>query len=153
MAESGKEEIHHFSVGVIWSGDGKGCGEVAAGGGTVKVPIGGAAELGGCGKGANPEELLLASVGACFVSTWAIFLKKLNVTYAEPALRVTGELGKDPAGGYKMLSTKIHARVPSSLLAEKKAEIQKTLQLAEKYCITSKVARAAMPVEVVMEEV
>ncbi|MGH9368507.1 MAG: OsmC family protein [Thermoanaerobaculia bacterium] len=153
MAESEKEEIHHYAVGVIWSGDAKGCGEVTAGGGTVKVPIGGATELGGCGKGANPEELLLAAVGACFVNTWAIFLKKLNLTYAEPALRVTGELGKDPAGGYKMLSAKIHARVPASLLSEKRAEVQKTLQLAEKYCITSKVARAAMPLEVTVEEV
>ena len=153
MAETGESEIQHYSVGVIWSGDGKGCGEVAAGGGTVKFPIGGSVDLGGCGKGANPEELLLASIGACFVNTWAIFLKKLSVTYAEPALRVTGELGKDPAGGFKMLSAKIHARVPSPLLAERKTDIEKTLQLAEKYCITSKVARAAMPVAVAIEEV
>jgi organic hydroperoxide reductase OsmC/OhrA len=153
MAESPKDEIQRFSVGVTWSGDGKGGGEVSAGGGTVTFPIGGSTELGGCGKGANPEELLLASVGACFVNTWAIFLAKLQVTYREPALRVTGELGRDPAGGFKMLSAKIHARVPSSLMAERKAEVEKTLQLAEKYCITSKVARAAMPLEVVVEEV
>jgi peroxiredoxin-like protein len=153
MAQSDKEEIHHFAVGVTWSGDDKGCGEIAAGGAAVKIPIGGAKELGGCGKGANPEELLLAAVGACFVNTWAIFLEKLNVTYAEPSLRVTGDLGKDPAGGFKMISAKIHARVPSSLLAERKADVQKTLALAEKYCITSKVVRAAIPVEVVVEEV
>ena len=153
MAQSGGEEIHHYSVGVIWSGDGSGCGEIAAGGGTVKIPIGGGKELGGCGKGANPEELLLASVGACFVNTWSIFLKKLNLTYAEPSLRVTGDLGKDPAGGFRMLSAKIHARVPSSLLKERKADVEKTLALAEKYCITSKVVRAAMSLEVVVEEV
>ncbi len=33
------------------------------------------------------------------------------------------------------------------------AYIQKTLQLAEKYCIISKVAKAAMPVDVAIEEV
>jgi organic hydroperoxide reductase OsmC/OhrA len=153
MAEGDQGEIQHFSVGVVWSGDGKGSGEVASGDGAVKIPIGGAVDLGGCGKGINPEELLLASVGACFVNTWAIFLKKLDVTYEEPALRVTGDLGKDPAGGYKMLSAKIHARVPASLLAEREADVRKTLQLTEKYCITSKVARAAMPLEVVVEEV
>ena len=153
MAESDKDEIQRFSPGVVWSGDGKGCGEITAAGGTLKIPIGGSTELGGCGRGANPEELLLASVGACFVSTWAIFLKKLNVAYAEPALRVTGELGKDPAGGFKMLSAKIHARVPSSLFAERKADIEKTLQLAGKYCIVSKATKASMPVEVVVEEV
>jgi peroxiredoxin-like protein len=153
MAESGKEEIHHYAVGVTWSGEDMGCGEIAAGGGAVKIPIGGAKDLGGCGKGANPEELLLAAVGACFVNTWAIFLKKLGLTYAEPSVRVTGDLGKDPAGGFKMISAKIHARVPASLLAQRKADVQKTLALAEKYCITSKVVRAAIPVEVVVEEV
>jgi organic hydroperoxide reductase OsmC/OhrA len=153
MPQAGKDQIQHYAVGVVWSGDGKGCGEVAAGGGTVTIPIGGSVELDGCGKGANPEELLLASVGACFVNTWAIFLKKLGLTYEEPALRVTGELGADPAGGFRMLSAKIHARVPASLLVEDRAKVEKTLQLAEKYCITSKVARAAMPLEVVVEEV
>jgi organic hydroperoxide reductase OsmC/OhrA len=153
MAESDKEEIHRYAVGAVWSGDEKGCGEVTAGGGAVRIPIGGATELGGCGKGANPEELLLAAVGACFINTWTIFLKKLGITYAEPALRVTGELGKDPAGGFKMLSAKIHARVPSSLMSEKKAEVLKTLQLTEKYCITSKVVKAAMQLQVVVEEV
>jgi|SoiMethySBSTD1v2_1073268.scaffolds.fasta_scaffold348296_3 organic hydroperoxide reductase OsmC/OhrA len=153
MPEKDDKGIQHYSVGIVWSGDGKGCGEVAAGGGDVKIPIGGSVELGGCGKGANPEELLLASVGACFINTWAIFLKKLAIGYAEPAVRVTGELGPDPAGGFRMLSATIHARVPASLLVEDKAKVEKTLQLAEKYCITSKVARAAMPVDVVVESV
>ncbi len=153
MAESDKQKIQHYSVGVVWSGDGKGCGDVTTGSGGVKIPIGGSVDLGGCGLGANPEELLLASVGACFVNTWAIFLKKLAVSYAEPSLRVTGELGPDPAGGFKMLAMKIHARVPASLLVEGRAQIDKTLELTGKYCITTKVAKAAMPVTVMVEEV
>jgi organic hydroperoxide reductase OsmC/OhrA len=153
MAESAAEETHEYSVGVVWSGDAKGRGEVRTGSCAVVIPIGGATDLGGCGLGANPEELLLAAVGACFANTWAIFLKKLNLAYAEPAVRVEGTLGKDPAGGFRMQATRIRARVPSSLLAEKRAEIEKTLQLTEKYCITTKVAKAAMPVEVAIEEV
>ena len=153
MAKGEAKEIQHYSVGVVWMGDAKGCGTVSAGGGTVEIPIGGSTELGGCGKGANPEELLLASVGACFVNTWAIFLKKLGVTYAEPSLRVTGELGPDPTGGFRMLSARIHARVPAVLLVEDRAKLEKTLSLAEKYCITSKVAKAAMTLDVVVEEI
>jgi len=153
MAESGAEETQEYSVGIVWSGDAKGKGEVRTGSCAVVIPIGGATDLGGCGVGANPEELLLAAVGSCFVNTWAIFIAKLKLAYAEPAVRVEGTLGKDPAGGFKMLSTRIHALVPSSLLAEKREDVAKTLQLTEKYCITTKVARAAMPVEVVVEEV
>lgn len=153
MADQKREETQHFAVGGTWSGDGKGCGEIRTTMAEVRIPIGGSKELDGCGLGANPEELLLASVAACFLNTWAIFIKKLQITYAEPAVRVTGELGKDPAGGFRMMSAKLHARVPSSLLAESRAQVEKTLQLTEKYCITSKVARAAMPLEVVIEEV
>ncbi len=148
-----EEGIHRFTLSATWSGDGTGCGQMRLTQGDVSIPIGGSKALGGCGVGANPEELLLGAVGACFIATWAIFLKKLKVTYAEPTLRVSGELGRDPAGGYKMMKTVIHARVPSSLLAERRVEVEKTLALAEKYCIISKVVKAAMPLEVVVEEV
>jgi len=151
MAEH--DEIQRFSVGASWSGDGTGCGQARLTQGEITVAIGGAQALGGCGTGANPEELLLASIAACFINTWAIFLKKLDVGYAEPTLRVTGELGKDPAGGYKMLRATIHARVPSALFVAQRSQVEKTLALAEKYCIVSKVARAAMPVRVVVEHV
>ena len=150
MAE---EEIQHYSVFATWSGDGSGCGSMKLPQGDLVVPIGGAKALGGCGLGTNPEELFLAGVAACFVQTWAIFLKKLDVGYAEPSVSVSGDLGKDPAGGFKMISASIRARVPAPLLTEKRTAIEKTLQLAEKYCIISKVAKAAMPVSVAIEEV
>jgi organic hydroperoxide reductase OsmC/OhrA len=155
MAETSapKKEIHRFTVSAVWSGDGMGCGQLRLPQGQLDVPIGGSKELGGCGVGANPEELLLGAVAACFINTWAIFLRKLNVAYSEPAVRVSGDLGGDPAGGYKMLGATIYALVPRALLTDQRGPVEKTLQLAEKYCITSKVARAAMPVKVEMEEV
>jgi osmotically inducible protein OsmC len=151
MAETG--EIHRFEVRAAWSGDAAGSGRVVVTEGAFPIPIAGAKVLGGSGGRANPEELLLAAVGACFVNTWAIFLKKLGVAYDEPTLRVSGELGKDAAGGFRMQKTVIHARVPAPLLTAQRAQIEKTLQLAEKYCVVSKVARAAMPVIVEVEEV
>jgi organic hydroperoxide reductase OsmC/OhrA len=147
------EETQEFTVFATWSGDGAGCGTLKMPQGEVVVPIGGAKALGGCGVGANPEELLLAAVGSCFINTWAIFLKKLDIEYAEPSVSVDGVLGKDPGGGYKMLSAAIRARVPASLAAEKRTAVAKSLQLAEKYCIVSKVAKAAMPLTVTVEEV
>jgi organic hydroperoxide reductase OsmC/OhrA len=155
MAEAPKPrmEVHRFTVEATWSGDGTGCGQLRLPQGDLQVPIGGSKVLGGCGLGANPEELLLGAVAACFINTWAIFLRKLNVAYPEPAIRVSGDLGTDPAGGYKMLAATIHARVPRALLSDQKDSVEKTLRLTEKYCITSKVARAAMPVTVEVEEV
>ncbi|HXM75659.1 MAG TPA: OsmC family protein [Thermoanaerobaculia bacterium] len=151
-ALSAPEEIPQFSVSIDWVGDGSGCGFANVTQDSFAIPIGGAKELGGCGKGANPEELLLAAVGSCFAATWGIFLKKLAVPYPEPSLRLTGALGKDPAGRLRMAYVTIHARVPASLLASQRALIEKTLALSEKYCIISKVAKAAMPLNVVVEE-
>jgi|SRR5215813_10203075 len=147
------DEIQHYSVSATWSGDGAGCGTLKLPQGELTIPIGGAKALGGCGVGTNPEELLLAGVASCFVNTWAIFLKKLAIGYEEPSVAVSGDLGKDPDGGFKFLSAVIRARVPAALLSEKRAGVEKTLQLAEKYCITSKVFRAAMPLKVEVEEV
>ena len=153
VSSPANEDRNLFTVDAIWSGDGMGCGKVRLPQGDLSVPIAGSKSLGGCGLGTNPEELLVAAVAACFINTWAIFLKKLSVAYAEPAVRATGTLGKDPAGGYKMLEMVLYARVPSSLMTAQKAQIEKTLALSEKYCIISKVAKAAMPVRVEVEEV
>ena len=116
------------------------------------LPIAGATVLGGAGTGANPEELLLAALGACFVNTWAIFVKKLNLNHEELSLRIEGELGKDPAGGYRFERAVIRPSVPRALLAENRAGVEKSLALAEKYCIISKVVRASMDLRVEIEE-
>lgn len=143
---------HLYEVSLSWTGDAMGCGEARVANEKFVIPIGGAKETGGCGKGANSEEMLLAAVGTCWVATWAIFLTKLNVPYSNPRIRLTGELGKDPAGGFKMTKTTIYPIVPKAILEGNRTAIEKTVTLAEKYCIISKVAKAAMPVEVIIEE-
>jgi organic hydroperoxide reductase OsmC/OhrA len=145
-------KTHEYAASVRWKGDGTGCGEALVAKESFLIPIGSASELGGCGKGANSEEMLLAAVGTCWVATWAIFLAKLGVPYDEPHLRLTTELGKDPAGGFRLTRMRIHARVPAALLSQHRPAIEKTVVLAEKFCIISKVAKAAMPIEVVLEE-
>jgi peroxiredoxin-like protein len=153
MAAAGAEEkVHLFTVSATWSGDALGCGTLQLPQGDLSLPIGGSKLLGGCGIGANPEELMLGAIAACFINTWAIFIKKLNLAHADLAVRVSGELGPDPAGGFKLRKTTIHARVPAALLAGQRAQVEKTLALAEKYCIISKVAKASMPVELAVEE-
>lgn len=143
----------HFEASAAWKGDAMGSGALRIGGGGIEIPIAGAHELGGAGGAGNPEELVLGALAACFVNTWAIFIKKLQVAHVEPAVRVTGTLGQDPAGGFRLTGAVVHARVPKTLLSSERPKVEKTLQLAEKYCIISKVARAAMPVKVEIEAV
>ena len=151
--QSAEEPEMFFDASAAWTGDGTGRGELSLGEGAAAIPIAGSTELGGAGGAANPEELLLGATAACFVNTWAIFVQKLQIDHPRAAIRVTGTLGKDPAGGYRMTGIVIRAQVPEALLARDRATIEKSLALAEKYCIISKVARAAMPVKVEIEPV
>lgn len=149
MAE---EEVHRFEIDAAWSGDGKGSGEAALPEGAA-IAYAGSTLLGGSGGRANPEEILLTALASCFLNTWAIFLKKLAVGYAEPTLRASCEVATDPAGGFRIRNASLRVRVPATLLAGQRTQVEKTVGLAEKYCIVSKVVRAAVPLDVAIEEV
>src|SRR5512147_1208288 len=69
-----------FHASAVWNGDGTGRGEMRPGDNTG-IAIAGSRELGGSGGATNPEELLLGALAACFVNTWAIFIKKLQISY------------------------------------------------------------------------
>jgi organic hydroperoxide reductase OsmC/OhrA len=131
---------HRFTATVIWN-PAERSGDLASGTGLLATPFGGAHTLGGREDRTNPEELLLGALVACFVQTWAIFLAKLRVPVESPRVDGTLELGVDPAGGYRVARVDLVAHVPAALLAEREADVAKTLQLAEKYCIVSKVVK------------
>ncbi len=131
---------HRYTATVTWDAKER-SGALAVGGGALATPVGGAPSLGGRGDLTNPEELLLGALVACFVQTWAIFLAKLRVPVESPRVDGTLELGADPAGGFRVTRIDLAAHVPSGLLDERAADVAKTLQLAEKYCIVSKAVK------------
>jgi len=112
--------------------------------GSLKIPHGGAASLGGGHGIPNPEELLLAAVSACFVQTWAIFLGKLTVPIEAPVLDGSCELEKDPAGGFRITKLDLAPYVPTALWESRRADVEKTLSLAVRYCIVSKAVKASV---------
>jgi organic hydroperoxide reductase OsmC/OhrA len=102
---------------------------------------GGAESLGGKGGAPNPEELLAAAVSSCFVQTWAIFLAKLRLPYERPSVSARTTIEKDPAGGFRVASITVSPKVPAELWESRRTDVEKTLQLAEKYCIISKAVK------------
>ncbi|HTR04411.1 MAG TPA: OsmC family protein [Thermoanaerobaculia bacterium] len=149
MAEN--TATHRFALRASWSGDGAGTGRATLPEG-APIDFAGATVLDGAGGRANPETLLLSALSACYLNTWAIFLKKLAIPYADPALEASCEVGKDEAGGFKLLGARLTVKVPGAILEAQRAQVEKTVALAEKYCIVSKAVRAAMPLEVSIEE-
>ncbi|HQR47425.1 MAG TPA: OsmC family protein [Thermoanaerobaculia bacterium] len=135
-------EEHSYRVASSWNPAEK-QGHLHSGSGTLSIPFAGAPSLGGRADRTNPEELLLASLVACFVQTWAIFLAKLKIPLEAPVLDGRCELAKDPAGGFRVAKLLLVPRVPKALWEERRDDIEKTLELAEKYCIVSKVLRGS----------
>lgn len=136
-----------FTIAATWDSAGK-RGILANEDGSLKIAHGGAASLGGGNGIPNPEELLLAAVSACFIQTWGIFLVKLQVPIAAPALDGSCELDKDPAGGFRVTKVDLAPRVPAALWESRRADVEKTLSLAEKYCIVSKAVKGALTLTV-----
>ena len=131
---------HRYTATVTWV-PAERSGALASGSGHLATAFGGAPTLGGREDRTNPEELLLGALVACFVQTWAIFLAKLRLPVESPRVDGTLELGVDPAGGYRVTRVDLVAHVPAALLAGREADVAKTLQLAEKYCIVSKAVK------------
>lgn len=133
-------EEHVYRVSSSWNPAAQ-AGQLLSSSRTLSTPFGSAPSLEGRADLTNPEELLLAALEACFVQYWAIFLAKLKVPLDRPLLEGKLELEKDPAGGYRVARIDLVPNVPRALWEERKNDIGKTLELAEKYCIVSKVLR------------
>lgn len=133
-------EEHLFAVSSSWDPRARE-GELANGARTFATRFAGAPSLGGKDGLVNPEELLLSAVESCFVQTWAIFLGKLKVPIEKPTLEGRCQVDKDPAGGYRIVKVELFPHVPRELLESRREDVEKTLALAEKYCIVSKVVR------------
>jgi osmotically inducible protein OsmC len=136
-----------FTIAATWDPAAKE-GRLANGDGSFMTAHVGAASLGGKTGAPNPEELLLAGVSACFVQTWAIFLEKLKLPVAAPRLDATCELDKDPAGGFRVTKIDLAPRVPAALWESRRSDVEKTLSLAEKYCIASKAVKGSLALTV-----
>ncbi len=139
--------VSTFSISTSWDPSTKE-GRLVNGDGSFATAYAGAAALDGKAGVVNPEELLLSAVAACFVQTWAIFVEKLKLPIPAPRVDGTCALEKDPAGGFRVTRIDLFARIPAALLEERRADVDKAISLAEKYCIVSKAVRGSVPVTV-----
>jgi organic hydroperoxide reductase OsmC/OhrA len=135
------EGQHLFQASATWSEETKE-GRLRSGSAALDCVHTGAVELGGKGGATNPEELLMAAVSACFVQTWAIFIGKLKLPIEKPVVDAECAVEKDPAGGFWISKITVKPQVPAALWGERRADVEKSLSLAEKYCIVSKAVRA-----------
>lgn len=133
-------ESHSFSVRTTWDAA-QDSGRVRNDDGSFDVEHRGAAAFGGAGGAVSPEELLLSGVSTCFAHTWGIFVKKLGVPLEALCIHATCLVAPDPAGGFRVTEIQLLPEVPKAIWESHREKLEKTLALAEKYCIVSKAVR------------
>lgn len=84
----------------------------------------------------NPEELMLAALASCFVSTFQAIAGYSKLPYTDLEIWVTGEIEKT-ASGFQFVSITLR---PQLRIAEEelRASAERVLQKSEKLCLVSR---------------
>jgi organic hydroperoxide reductase OsmC/OhrA len=128
---------HHYDVCLTWSGDSS--ARISAG---ARPPIEGGAppEFDGSDAWWSPEQLLLSSVGLCFLTTFQAIARRRGLKVEGLGCRAEVALEKLPTGlGFSGLVLHVHAGVTA---AADEPAVREALAQAKKHCI---VGNALMP--------
>ena len=113
-----------------------------------QVTIDEPAELGGDDNGMNPVELVLSSLGACYIIVMQTYAKRHDVAYDELSVDVEGDL--DPAGFMGDASvdpgfSEIRYRV-NIVSGETPEKIDEFLKVVQSFCPVNDILKRAIPV-------
>ncbi len=144
------EELHRFRITSTWSGTSTGDGFLNGEG--YDVAYGLPPAMGGTAGRANPEELLMGAVAACYSLTLAVLAERRRIPLAGIQLTVDGEVERQPGGTLKFKSIRLVPIVTLSGADESQVAIARDLaQKAEQYCPISNAVRGNVEVTVTPE--
>jgi organic hydroperoxide reductase OsmC/OhrA len=105
-------------------------------GGAGEFVVGPAPEFGGRSEVLNPEELFVAAINGCLMTTFFYFLAKAHIEIQSYEAYAEGHVEKN-ANGFRFVGVQIQATatVREPRLAERICELA---GLAEKYCLVSR---------------
>jgi organic hydroperoxide reductase OsmC/OhrA len=104
--------------------------------GPGQLEVGPAPEFGGSPEALNPEELFVASVNNCLMTTFFYFVRKSDIEILSYRSDAEGEVEKQ-ADGFRF--TKVEVRAEVALQKQDLAEkVREFGELAEKYCLVSR---------------
>jgi len=111
--------------------------------GPGELEVGPAPEFNGNTETLNPEEMFVAAINSCLMTTFFYFVRKLNVEVLSYCSDAEGQVEKQ-ADGFRFTNVEVRAEVTLQHqdLVEKAREFG---NLAEKYCLVSR--SVACPVD------
>jgi len=128
-----RQKIYLFKNTVFKEGD-KSAKTIFSGPGELEV--GPAPEFDGKPGTLNPEEMFVAAINNCIMTTFFYFVRKLNVEILSYYSHAEGRVEKQ-TDGFRFTNVEVRAEVTlkQQQLAEKARELG---DLAEKYCLVSR---------------
>ncbi|MFF3512305.1 organic hydroperoxide resistance protein [Streptomyces sp. NPDC002573] len=108
----------------------------------LAIPV----EMGGSGKGTNPEQMFAAGYAACFASALGLVGRAAKVDVSDAA--VTGEVSIGKQGEGFGLAVTLRVELPDSVDQETGRQL---VEQAHQVCPYSNATRGNIPVELVVE--
>jgi len=104
--------------------------------GPGQLEVGPAPEFEGNPETLNPEEMFVAAINSCLMTTFFYFVRKLNVEISSYYSEAEGHVEKQ-VDGFRFTNVEVRAKVTLKQpdIAEKTRELG---NLAEKYCLVSR---------------
>lgn len=143
-------KVHEYPVTLSWKGGRDGSGTVRTDRTGVSVPLMVPAEFGG-GEGAstNPEELLAASITACYSITFGIIAANRKLPFLGMEVTGTGEVEENgPQFTYRRVTLKPTIRLDPTATDEQVKIAEDMAHKADAYCIITNAVRDKVQIEV-----
>jgi osmotically inducible protein OsmC len=122
-------------------------GRAVSSDGTLDLNLAMPPELGGDGKGTNPEQLFAAGYAACFASALKLVAGQQKVDVADAAVTAEVSLSANGSGGFG-LSVVLHVELPEHLHGEVGEQL---VHATHQVCPYSNATRGNIPVELVID--
>jgi len=122
-------------------------GKAVSSDGKLEVTLAPPVELGGSGKGTNPEQLFAAGYAACFASALGAVARGTGQDVSDVSVTAEVGLAGSVAEGFN-LSVVLRVELPDALHGEAGREL---VEKAHQVCPYSNATRGNIPVELVVE--
>jgi Ohr subfamily peroxiredoxin len=135
-----------YTAEALATGDGRN-GHARTTDGKIDVDLATPVEMGGSGKGTNPEQLFASGYAACFHSALRVVGKSTGADVSDSAVGARVGIGPNDAGGFGLAVT-----LEISLPHLSRDEAQALAEKAHQVCPYSNATRNNIDVELVVAE-
>jgi putative redox protein len=134
------------NVTLLW--DGESGGEVNVGDHPslrLDTPV----EYGGKGRYPCPDELFLAAIGGCLLTTFLYFKRKLSLNIVDLKISVDGNVSSVGPEGFRIDDVNAVLHIITSKIEKSKAK--KCTELTRKFCHITRTLEKVVPIKIIVK--